>query len=176
MEKKKALKFLCNSIGYRGADEDFRKPPSCPEIHRRLNWQWATESKPMRVAQDDQVLQNLLATSPNISHPMPDITYGYNDHAFDALTNELILHLSKAVRVCASDGFGKSWFPYWVVQWVSSYSGESIREAIRQARRDAAAAVRAMFALYEECGVEPAIQHTTVFRCVWNRNRSSKLK
>ncbi|KAL8935873.1 MAG: hypothetical protein Q9211_004469 [Gyalolechia sp. 1 TL-2023] len=159
MDEDTALHTLADRITYKArmfnGDLDGE-----PLIWRARSNQW-TDKVPKPVAEEGSyALQNAMEAHGCPPKPKPDMSFGYNDDAFDyplllarkALPTECVVYAKKP------------WFPYMVKEWKSSL--ESPAKAQQQARRDAAAAVDTTYRFFKH--VYPDQEPSAALTCVFS--------
>lgn len=128
---------------------------------------WKGRSDPWRDAvpkpvseEGSYALENAMEAHGCPPKPKPDMSFGYNDNAFDY---PLLLARKSLPKECVVYT-SKPWFPYMVKEWKSSL--ESPAKAQQQARRDAAAAVDTIYRFFKH--VYPDQEPSAALTCTFS--------
>ncbi|KAL8956177.1 MAG: hypothetical protein Q9193_006225 [Seirophora villosa] len=159
MDEDTALHTLADRITYKARmfQADLEGEPL---IWRARSNQW-NDTVPKPVAEEGSyALENAMEAHGCPPKPKPDMSFGYNDDAFDHTLLLARKALPKDFVVYAK----KPWFPYMVKEWKSSL--ESPAKAQQQARRDAAAAVDTTYRFFKH--VYPDTEPSAALTCVFS--------
>ena len=157
-ERMDSIVVLNTLLGYKGEVEDIDAPGE-KSVFRSFSRLWRLNSVPFPQAEDNEILQAVLAKAGLPSTPKPDITYGYTSTSFDKHELSLLKILPANALVLSEE----PWFPYWIIEWKAGIPGGRLEEANTQARRDGAAAVYSMYNFYKSLDIEPTPEITAVF-------------
>lgn len=116
-------------------------------LDRNYDLEFVRGCVPIPDTQDDNLLALLLAKSPGVKNPKPDITYGIGIEAFNDDQRKIIrLHADSMMpspQIC---------FPFLVVEWKGSKG--NYLEAVHQVRRAGASLVNALHSAITDPGTE----------------------
>lgn len=119
-----------------------------PGIFRTRNRLFSAGTLPLIDGGDNEFLAIALEQAGIPSQPKSDFAYGYLPEVFDQRALGILRTLPLSCMVYKMQPL----MPYWVVEWKTQESGGTMKQAKIQATRDGAAAVNAMFNLYETLG------------------------